>query len=153
MARKGAIDRAKGVEKEQVIRYWSTEQIKVAINEGKYVEATAHAQALVERVLMDCIVSQAPTEDTRMRRRQKLDAWIDEEKPHPLLNLHALIELAWFLEGIDEKERTDLDQFRRIRNKIMHKHGAWYPGVISEEIIKTTICRAIHFVKKRNQTL
>lgn len=136
----------------RVIRFWSTTQIRDALEKGEYIDAVVHTQFLVERVLIDLIVSEARDDRSQMLRRRKIDGWSGGSY-HPLLTLYSLIEIAWLLGVITDQEHGELDSFRRVRNLVFHRHGNWSPDHDFQQRIEGTTRSALRFIQKYAQGL
>jgi len=90
----------------------------------QYIEAFTHTQLGIEKILWDKIVRIFSGEKAMVVRRT-----IDESmrsKDRSPTTTSELIKWAHFLGAIDDNEFSDLEDFNKKRNMIMHGHGQWW---------------------------
>jgi hypothetical protein len=121
----------------QVIRYKGSKNIKEMIGNGMHIEAFAHSQLGIEKILWDKIVGIFEPNKARAVR-----AAIDQSKQQT--RTFELIKWAYFLGAINDDEYRDLKAFYSGRNKVMHGHGEWWNIKENEEALQ----KGIRFLEK-----
>ena len=113
------------------------------MNKGEdYIEAFAHTQLGIEKILWDRIVEIFEGEKA-VKVRELIEKSKDDKDKSPT-STFELIKWAHFLGAINEAEYSDLTDFNKNRNSIMHGHGQWW---YSEGYIGT-LKKGIRFLKE-----
>jgi len=127
----------------RVVRYIGTEKIEEMMgDEEKYIVAFAHTQLGIEKILWDRIVEIFEGEKAK-RVREVIEESTDE-KDKPPTSTFELIKWAHFLGAINDDEYSDLTDFNKKRNGIMHGHGQWWHPEEYKEALK----KGIRFLKE-----
>ncbi|MBM3119524.1 MAG: hypothetical protein FJ006_08265 [Chloroflexi bacterium] len=152
---KHVADSGGGAEKALVVRYMGAKDIKEMMKGRHYVEAFAHAQLGIEKILWDKIVGLFQGEKAMQVRRtieknktRRIKKTRSTTTPAELIRSRTttseLVKWAHFLGAITEPEFSDLNDFNDKRNNIIHGHGeCWYPQEYSEALKK-----AIRFLRQ-----
>jgi hypothetical protein len=145
-------DSGRGAEKALVVRYMGAKDIKEMMEGRHYVEAFAHVQLGIEKILWDFSKakkrcrSEGRLKKNKTRRREKTrPTTAPAELIRSRTTTFELIKWAHFLGAITEPEFSDLYDFNDKRNNIIHGHGEWwYPKEYSEAFQK-----AIRFLRQK----
>jgi len=132
----------KGEDKIMVVRYEGSENIRKMVKEDKYIEAFVHAQLGIEKILWDKIVAVFEGEKAMVVRRTIEEGRKSKDKQKT--GTYELIKWAHFLNAIRDNEFSDLKDFNRKRNNLMHSHGGWW----NKEYYKEALNEGINFLKK-----
>jgi len=128
----------------RVVRYKGTTNIVEMIERGEYVEAFIHAQLGVEKILWDKIVEIFEGEKA-MKVRRAIEESERKKGDRSNTNTYELIKWATFLGAINVDESSDLRDFNKKRNKIIHGHGEWWHF---KKKYRQALQKAIRFLKK-----
>jgi len=112
------------------------------MEEKHYIEAFAHTQLGVERILWDRIVQLFEGEKAGIVRQNIEDSKKGEDKRKT--STHELIKWAHFIGAINGREFVDLNEFNKGRNELIHGHGAWW----HPNIYKSSLKKGIRFLKE-----
>ena len=135
-------DSVKLKETAQVIRYKGTKDINEMISNEQYIEAFTHTQLGIEKILWDKIVRIFEDEKAKMVRRTINAHKKSDDRSNT--TTAELIKWAHFLGAIDDNEYSDLKDFNKKRNEIIHGHGRWWHF---EEYIEA-LRKAIRFLER-----
>jgi len=116
-----------GIAKEAawVVRYIGAGKIEeMMIEDEQYIEAFAHTQLGIEKILWDRIVEIFEGEKAMAVREVIDESRRGEDKSKT--KTAELIKWAHFLGAINGDEYSDLIDFNNKRNRIMHGHGKWW---------------------------
>ena len=119
-----ASDSGTGEEAVRVVRYIGAGKIEEMMENGQYIEAFAHTQLGIEKILWDRIVKIFEGEKAR-KVREAIDKSREEKDKSPT-STFELIQWTHFLGAINDDEYSDLTDFNKKRNGIMHGHGQWW---------------------------
>jgi uncharacterized protein YutE (UPF0331/DUF86 family) len=125
----------------KVVRYKGAKLITEMMQNDQHLEAYVHAQHSIEKILWDRIVSLFEGEKSMLMRRT-----IDNAKDRSQTKTYELIKWANYLGVIDKNEFSDLNDFNKKRNDIVHGHGQWYHSQDFTEALK----KGIRFLAKNN---
>ena len=128
-----------GIAKETagVVRYIGAEKIEERMEDDNYIEAFAHTQLCIEKILWDRIVEIFEGEKA-MAVRQVIDE-SRKGKDKSRTSTFELIKWAHFLGAITEDEFSELIDFNNERNRIIHGHGQWWDVEEYKEALKKGI--------------
>jgi hypothetical protein len=127
----------------RVVRYIGAAKIEERMKTGEdYIEAFAHTQLGIEKILWDRIVE--IFEGEKAVKVRKVIEKSKAEKDKPPTTTHELIKWAHFLGAINDDEYSELTDFNRKRNSIMHGHGQWWHTKSYKEALK----KGIRFLRK-----
>jgi hypothetical protein len=93
------------------------------LDDKQYVEAYVHAQLAIEKILWDQIVRVFSGEKA-MKVRRAIDDWHKEERNRT--STFELVKWAHLLEAIDMNDFSNLTDFNKKRNHLLHGHGQWW---------------------------
>jgi hypothetical protein len=110
---------------------------KERIEDKQYIEAFAHTQLGIEKILWDRIVEIFEGEKA-IKVREVIEKSREEKDKSPT-STFELIKWAHFLGAINDDEYSDLTDFKKKRNDIMHGHGQWYYPEKYKEALKKGI--------------
>lgn len=116
-------DKGKAMDQASVVRYQATVNIRRMMNDKQYVEAFVHAQMAIEKILWDKIVGIFNGEKA-MKVRTAIDDWHKEERNRTLT--FELLKWAHILGALDRDDYSDLTDFNKKRNHLLHGHGEWW---------------------------
>ena len=124
---KQASDSGTAKEAARVVPYIGARKIEEMMEkEEKYyiIDAFAHTQLGIEKILWDRIVESFETKRAKAVRQAIEESGKGEDKYYT--TTRELIKWAHFLGAISDNEYYDLKCFNTGRNKIMHGHGEWW---------------------------
>jgi len=124
----------------QVVRYKGSRNIKEMMEKGMHIEAFAHSQLGIEKILWDKIVGVFEPNKASIVRAAIEQSKTDKQQT----NSFELIKWAHFLGAINDDEYRDLRAFNKRRNKVMHGHGEWW----NIEASKDALQKGIQFLEK-----
>lgn len=127
-------DSGKAEEKAWVVRYIGTENIEAMFRNKQYIEAFLHTQLGVEKILWDKIIGMFKGKEA-IAVRNTIEGSRDR-KDKSRTHTAELIKWTHFLRVINDDEYSDLMDFNRKRNDIMHSHGSWWDGESYKEALK-----------------
>ena len=134
---KGVKDRITFEESMTVIRFKGSMNIKEMMRSGRYIEAFAHAQLGIEKILWDKILRIFEPNKAR-----SIGETINQSKLRT--RTMELIKWAQFLGAISKEEYADLVDFNRKRNRIMNIQGHWW----NVEDFQQALQKGIRFLEK-----
>jgi hypothetical protein len=127
----------------RVVRYIGAGKIEEMMeDEEKYIGAFAHTQLGIEKILWDRIVKIFESEKA-IKVREVIEKSREEKDKSPT-STFELIKWAHFLGAINDDEYSDLTDFNKKRNGIMHGHGQWW----YLEEYKKALKKGIRFLKE-----
>jgi len=135
-------DLGRGEEVVFVIRYKGSKAISEMIEKGQPLEAFAHAQLYIEKILWDRIVEVFSSQKSMEVRRE-----VDKFQKEHITTTFELIKWGHILGAINQDEYGDLVDFNRARNRLMHTHGEWYFLDKHAEALK----KGIRFIERSEQ--
>lgn len=144
-------DEGHGDEHVSVTRFFSPDFIERLLRRKDFVSAVTHSQLLLEKRLLDLVVAAGESERVRMVRRSNFDVLRASGSPTPLLGLGPLIDLAWVLETITKQEHSEMHSFRKIRNRVLHKHGYWHTDAGNACVIEGAIRATLRFLRNHGE--
>ncbi|MFQ5965806.1 MAG: hypothetical protein ACE5KZ_16155 [Candidatus Scalinduaceae bacterium] len=124
-----------------VVRYMGAKLITEMMNQGQVFEAYIHAQLSIEKILWDKIVGLFKGEKAMLVRRT-----IDNSRERFQTSTYELIKWANYLGAINNNEFSDLIDFNKKRNNLIHGHGLWHHTKTFREALK----KGIRFLGKNN---
>jgi hypothetical protein len=135
-------DSGRGEEVVFVTRYKGSKAIGEMIEKGQPIEAFAHAQLHIEKILWDRIVGVFSGQKNMEVRRE-----IDKIQKKHITRTSELIKWAHILGAINQDEYGDLVDFNKARNRLMHSHGEWYFSDKHRQALK----KGIRFIERSEQ--
>ena len=126
----------------RVVRYIGAGKIEEMMEDDNYIEAFAHTQLGIEKILWDRIVEIFEGEKVKRVREAIEESRRGEDRS--ITTTAELIKWAHFLGAINDDEYSDLIDFNRKRNGIMHSHGQWW----YLEEYKAALKKGIRFLKE-----
>ena len=136
-------DSGTGRDEVQVVRYIGVKNIVEMMEKKQYIEAFTHAQHGIEKILWDKIVATFEGEKAMIIGRTIEESRNGKDRSNT--TTAELIKWAHFLRAIDDNEYSDLVDFNKNRNKIIHGHGQWWYSQGREALQK-----AIRFLEKNS---
>jgi hypothetical protein len=132
-----ASDSGTAKEAARVVRYIGAGEIEKRMEKGDYIEAFAHTQLGVEKILWNRIVESFETKKAKVVRQVIEESNNGKDKSRT--STFELIKWAHFLGAINDDEYSDLTDFNKKRNGIMHGHGQWWHLEEYKEALKKGI--------------
>jgi len=137
---KSARDQGRGFDEAFITRYLGAQRIRGLTNDGQYMEAYVHTQLAIERILWDKIVGVFANDGNKASEvRRAIDNWEGRT------STHELIKWVHLLGAVNNAEYSDLVDFNKKRNDLMHVHGKWW---FSETEHKEALQKGIRFLEK-----
>lgn len=139
MVNKFVNDSGKEEEKINIVRYEGSQNIRQMKDKGKFIEGFVHIQLGIERILWNKIVELFKEEKAMIVRKN-----IDESKD--ITRTTELTKWGYYLGAIDKSEYSDLKDFNKKRNYLLHRHGNWWNSKQYKEALE----KGIKFLEKNN---
>ena len=107
-----------------VTRYMGAKNIREMMPKDQYIEVLTHTQLGIEKILWDKIVGIFESEKAMIVRKTIEESRGGKDRSNT--TTAELIKWARFLGAIDNNEWSDLIDFNKRRNDIIHGHGQWW---------------------------
>lgn len=121
----------------RVVRYIGGGKIRELMESDQYIEAFTHTQLGIEKILWDQIVGIFEGEQAMIVRRRVEESRKNDDRYNT--GTAELIKWAHFLGAIDDTEFSDLVDFNKKRNGIIHGHGQWWHSRMYREALQKGI--------------
>jgi hypothetical protein len=113
----------------------------------QYVESFVHSQLAIERILWGKIVGLF-NGGKAVNVRKTIDDWT--RKHARTATTFELIKWAHFLGAIDRDDFSNLNDFNKKRNDLLHGHGEWWTAQHTTSEYKEALEKGIRFLENNN---